>query len=70
MASIPTLIVTAVSRRLAGLRFPTLFLILAGVFALDLLIPDFVPFVDELLLGLATLLVGRLRKDFAEPGDR
>lgn len=38
------------------LRFPTLFKIAAALFALSLLIPDPVPFLDELLLGLATLL--------------
>jgi Family of unknown function (DUF6116) len=45
------------------LRFPTLFLITAGLFVVDLLIPDFIPFVDELLLGLGTLLLSTLRRD-------
>ena len=40
-------------------RFPTLLLLTGGLFALDLLIPDFIPFVDELLLGLATLILSR-----------
>lgn len=44
-----------------GLRFPRLFMITAALFAADLLIPDVIPFVDEILLGLATLLVGNLR---------
>lgn len=39
------------------LRFPTLFLITAGLFVFDLLIPDLVPFVDEILLGLGTLIL-------------
>lgn len=39
------------------LRFPHLFLLVLGLFLLDLLIPDFVPFLDELLLGLITLLL-------------
>ena len=47
------------------LRFPTLFLVTAGLFVLDLFIPDFIPFADELLLGLGALLLGlwRRRKD-------
>ncbi len=59
---------TAVTERLAKLRFPTLFLVLAGLFLLDLAIPDFIPLVDELLLGIATLIVGNLtrRRDDAE----
>lgn len=44
--------------RWAGrLRHPTLFAITAGLFALDLLVPDFIPLADEILLGLATLLL-------------
>ena len=39
------------------LRFPTLFLITAGLFLFDVVIPDFVPFVDEILLGLGTLVL-------------
>lgn len=46
----------------SGLRFPTLFKIMAGLFVLDFLIPDLVPFYDEILLALGTLLVGSLRK--------
>jgi hypothetical protein len=46
--------VIAFARRL---RYPTLFKITAALFALTLLVPDPLPFVDELLLGLATLLL-------------
>lgn len=45
-----------------GLRFPKLAMITAGLFVADLLIPDFIPFIDEILLGLATLLLGNLRR--------
>ncbi|MBP6078688.1 MAG: hypothetical protein KA505_07770 [Xanthomonadales bacterium] len=41
---------------LAQLRFRTLFLVTATIFVTDLLIPDLIPFVDELLLGAMTLL--------------
>ncbi len=40
-------------------RFPTLLLFTGGLFGLDLLVPDFIPFIDELLLGLATLILSR-----------
>jgi hypothetical protein len=40
-------------------RFPTLLLFTGGLFALDLVVPDFIPFIDELLLGLATLILSR-----------
>lgn len=53
--------------RFAGrLRFPALFLVTAALFVVDLAIPDVIPFVDEVLLGLGTLLLGswkRRRRD-------
>jgi hypothetical protein len=51
-----------VSRFAAKLRFPTLFVITACLFLVDLVIPDVIPFADELLLGLGTLLLGSLRR--------
>ncbi|MFM7141873.1 MAG: DUF6116 family protein [Alphaproteobacteria bacterium] len=51
-----------VLRWLEGLQFPTLFLVAAGLFAADLVIPDMIPFADELLLGLATILLARLKQ--------
>lgn len=45
-----------------GLRFRQLFLLMAGLFIVDLLVPDFIPLVDELLLGLLTLLLGAWKK--------
>ncbi|MEO8002426.1 MAG: DUF6116 family protein [Arenimonas sp.] len=39
------------------LRFPTLFLVIAMLFVFDLVIPDFIPFLDEILLGLGTVLL-------------
>lgn len=44
------------------LRFPTLFKITLGIFLLDLLIPDFIPFADEILLGLGALILSNWRK--------
>jgi hypothetical protein len=39
------------------LRFPHLFLLILVVFAVDLFLPDFIPFIDEILLGMLTLLL-------------
>ena len=52
-----------------GLRFPVLFMLTAGVLLLDLLLPDPIPFVDELAFGLATLLLAnwKRRKEPAPP---
>lgn len=53
---------------LAGrLRFPQLFVLTAGLFVIDLLIPDLIPFLDEIVLGLASLLFGSWK---AGPKDK
>ena len=39
------------------LRYPTLFKITAALFAITLVVPDPIPFVDEILLALGTLLL-------------
>lgn len=47
------------------LRYPTLFKITAAVFLLTVFIPDPIPLVDEVLLGLGTILLAnwKRRKD-------
>ncbi|MGH8927095.1 MAG: DUF6116 family protein [Acidimicrobiia bacterium] len=42
-------------------RFPTLLLLTGGLFVVDLIVPDLVPFVDEILLGLGALILARLK---------
>ena len=49
------------------LRFPQLFLLAGGLFVLDLLLPDMIPFVDEILLALSTLILAALRKPGGAP---
>ncbi|MDN5924727.1 MAG: hypothetical protein L0H70_06980 [Xanthomonadales bacterium] len=44
------------------LRFPQLFALTAGLLVLDFIVPDPIPFLDEIVLGLATLLLGSWRK--------
>lgn len=45
------------------LRFPLLFALMAGLFVVDLVVPDAIPFVDEVLLGLLTVAISRWKKD-------
>jgi hypothetical protein len=54
--------VGGLSRWAAGLRFPWLLALSAAVFVLDLAIPDLIPFADEILLGLATVILGSIRR--------
>ena len=48
-------------RVLPRLRYPHLFALLAGLLAVDLIIPDPIPLIDEATLAILTLLVGSLR---------
>jgi len=43
-------------------RFPKLLALAAAVFIVDLILPDVIPFADEILLGLITLLLAMLKK--------
>ena len=49
-------------RYVSNLRFPKLLAITTGLFVIDLFFPDVVPFVDEILLGLISLLLASLKK--------
>ncbi|MDP1696440.1 MAG: DUF6116 family protein [Xanthomonadaceae bacterium] len=44
------------------LRFPVLFMLTLGLFVLNVLIPDPLPFIDEILLALGTLLFAAWRR--------
>jgi hypothetical protein len=54
-------VTTLVRRAFGRLRYPTLLALTAVLFVADLVVPDVVPFADELLLGLLTLVLARLR---------
>jgi hypothetical protein len=50
-----------IQRSTTRLRYPWLLAITVALFGLDLVVPDVVPFVDEMLLGLGTVILARLR---------
>ena len=60
-----------IQRLLGGLnlRFPGLFALLALVTLVDLVVPDFIPFVDEIVLALLTLIFGlwKERREASKP---
>lgn len=55
------MILSGIRRFLERRRFPTLMLIGAALFVLNVIIPDPFPFIDEILLLIATLLIGSFR---------
>lgn len=58
-------------RYVESMSFPRLFMTTFGLFLLTLVIPDPLPFVDEILLALLSLMVGSVRRqkrvDQSEP---
>lgn len=57
---------------LGRLSFPRLFMLAAALFLIDMVIPDVIPFIDEILLGMGTLLLAsfRKRKEPQAPGSQ
>jgi hypothetical protein len=49
-----------VQRFLPRLRYPYLFVVLGSLLLIDLIVPDPVPLVDELILAVLTLLTATL----------
>ena len=51
------------------LRYPTLFKLTAGLFLITLVFPDPIPFLDEILFGLATLLLANWKRRKDPPSE-
>jgi len=45
------------------LRFRNLFFMVISLFFVDLLIPDFIPFIDEIILGLIAIILANWKKE-------
>ena len=58
----PNPIVAPLLAWLGRLSYPKLFLVAAALFVANLFIPDPLPFVDELLLAIGTLLISRRKR--------
>jgi len=48
-------------KKASTLKYPTLFKLFLVLFGIDVLVPDMIPFADEILLGLLTLMFGSIR---------
>jgi hypothetical protein len=57
-----SLLFGGLSRFFGRLRSPVLFTLIALLFAFDVLIPDFIPFIDEILLAAGTVMLSRWKK--------
>jgi hypothetical protein len=45
------------------LKFRNLFYLVTGLFLIDLMVPDFIPFIDEIILGLLAILLANWKKE-------
>jgi hypothetical protein len=52
---------------LESLRFPWLLLVTAVLLLVNVVVPDAFPFVDEILLALIAVVLGRLKRKGREP---
>jgi hypothetical protein len=50
------------------LKFRNLFLIVIGLFFIDLLIPDFIPLIDEVMLGLLAIILANWKREKQKTG--
>jgi hypothetical protein len=63
---------TLVNRFLPRMRYPYLFLVLGALFLVDLVVPDPIPLVDEILLAVLTFIAATFttrQEEDPEPRD-
>ncbi len=48
------------------LKYKKLFLLILSLFVIDLLVPDMVPMIDEIILGLLAIILANWKKDKAQ----
>ena len=53
------------------LKYKKLFLLILSLFVIDLLVPDMIPMIDEIILGLLTIILANWKKERQqeEPGN-
>lgn len=57
---------TIFTRWISKLKFPQLFTFTAALFLIDFIVPDMIPFLDEILLAAATLLLANMKREPVE----
>jgi len=65
----PSPVSSLVQQIASRFRYPQLFFATLILFLVDLVVPDFIPFADEILLGLLTVILGSLRPERSGGAD-
>ena len=59
----PTSIIEKFLKNANQLKFRNLFFLVTSLFLIDLLVPDFIPFIDEIILGLMAIILANWKKE-------
>lgn len=59
----PSVLIAAFLAFANKLKFKNLFFIVIGLFVADLFIPDFIPFIDEIILGLLAIILANWKDE-------
>ncbi len=59
----PSVLIAAFLSFANTLKFKNLFFIIICLFVVNLFIPDFIPFIDEIILGLMAIILANLKKE-------
>ena len=59
----PTSIIEVFLKNANQLKFRNLFFLVTGLFLIDLLVPDFIPLIDEIILGLLAIILANWKKE-------
>ena len=59
----PTSIIEIFLKNANQLKFRNLFFLVTSLFLIDLLVPDFIPFIDEIILGLMAIILANWKKE-------
>jgi len=51
------------------LKFRNLFILIIVLFIVNLLIPDFIPFIDEIILGLLAIILANIKEERQKEGN-
>jgi len=55
-------ITSTITQWAGNLKMPKLLALVATLFVVDLFVPDVIPFIDEIVLGLATIVLSNLKR--------
>lgn len=59
----PSVLIAAFLSFANTLKFKNLFFIVICLFVINLFIPDFIPLIDEIILGLIAIILANLKKE-------